>query len=85
MPLVVRYVETYNRVLGDENVNMVALDHAGDVAGAASIDGHVVVALNTVAQRSKHRTDITCRLNNHTPTKTVEITTTALYLRTSGL
>ena len=58
----------------DEKVDLVALDHAGDIAGAACIDGHVAVTLHTVAQGSEHSTDTTFRLNNNSPTKSVEIT-----------
>ena len=92
IPFVLRYVETQNGVLRYEEVDLVALDHAGDIAGTACIDGHVAVPLHTEAQGSEHSTDTTFRLNNNSPTNSVEIATanfgriaSALCLRTSGL
>eukprot|EP00959_Pyramimonas_sp_CCMP1952_P154695 3236413-Pyramimonas_sp.AAC.1 len=92
IPFVVRYVEAHNGVLRYEEVDLVALDHAGDIAGTSCIHGHVVVTLHTIAQRCEHSTDTTLRLNNDSPTNSLEIATAnfgriacALRLRTSGL
>ena len=91
-PFVVRYDEAQNGVLIYETVDLVALGHAGDIDGTACIDGHVAVPLHTEAQGSEHSADTTFRLNNNSPTNSVEIATanfgriaSALCLRTSGL
>ena len=72
IPFVLRHVKTQNGVLGDEKVDLVALDHAGDITGTASIDGHVAVTLHTAAQGREDSTDTTLHFNNNSPTNSVD-------------